>query len=250
MKAFLALLFAFFAVPVAGAVPECGPGIKPGDTCKAAVKKLRPTQFAIGWFDVEEKIDNFDVSKKQQKQYVKNNPVKAVIGPDGEIYVIDRHHLARAALSEEVENLRVMIMADYSKLTEEKFWERMQRKKWVRLIDHKGVERTIAELPRTMAGLRDDPYRSLAYVVRELGGIRKEYKKPFAEFEWADYFRTRIQLEPPPDDLKEVVEEAMKLARHPDAKKLPGYRMRRVTPEDEPFSNSLKCKNFYKRFAS
>jgi hypothetical protein len=38
------------------------------------------------------------------------------------------------------------------------------------------------------AGMRDDPYRSLAALVRKSGGYEKS-TRPFSEFVWANHFR-------------------------------------------------------------
>jgi hypothetical protein len=44
-----------------------------------------------------------------------------------------------------------------------------------------------------IADLIDDPYRSLAGFVRKRGGFVKT-EKPYVEFAWADFFRTRVRL--------------------------------------------------------
>ena len=70
--------------------------------------------------------------------------------------------------------------------------------------------------------MRDDPYRSIAWVVRDNGGYR-DTDELFAEFHWANFFRSRIPLEMVQNDFLKAVEEAMKLASSKDAEKLPGY---------------------------
>ena len=53
-----------------------------------------------------------------------------------------------------------------------------------------------SRLPSSVAGLRDDPYRSLAGLVRRAGGFEKS-GRPFAEFVWANHLRTRVRLPAP-----------------------------------------------------
>jgi hypothetical protein len=71
-------------------------------------------------------------------------------------------------------------------------------------------------------GLADDPYRSLAWAVREAGGFTK-VDVPFFEFKWADFFRKRIVIERTENGPKKAFEEAMKLARSSEASHLPGF---------------------------
>ena len=91
-----------------------------------------------------------------------------------------------------------------------------------------------------------DPYRSLAWIVRDKHGYLKN-DTPFSEFKWANFFRTRIlpgQDLPAGkrtfdeftfevdkhgklvinDDGKEIIDECMFLAASPEARGLPGYR--------------------------
>ena len=58
---------------------------------------------------------------------------------------------------------------------------------WTHPYDGKGRRRPYADLPKAVTGLVDDPYRSLAGVLRNDGGFAKD-STPFAEFLWADFF--------------------------------------------------------------
>jgi hypothetical protein len=61
------------------------------------------------------------------------------------------------------------------------------------LTDEHGILRGVAAIPSNVAGLIDDPYRSLAAFVRNAGGYIKT-PEPSAGFQWADFFRTRVRL--------------------------------------------------------
>ncbi len=79
-----------------------------------------------------------------------------------------------------------------------------------------------AGLPRTIGGMRDDPYRSLAWLVREKDGY-SETESPCADFHWADFFRTRVHLGDGTNAFDQATTEAVAVAHSPEAKDLPGY---------------------------
>jgi hypothetical protein len=74
----------------------------------------------------------------------------------------------------------------------------------------------------------DDPYRSLAWFVRQKGGFCTTARE-FAEFAWADWFRSKspaleIQnLPSDPNDKNATVDEAVEMAHSSEAENLPGY---------------------------
>jgi hypothetical protein len=78
-------------------------------------------------------------------------------------------------------------------------------------------------LPINIRGLADDPYRGLAWAVREAGGFEKT-GEPFCEFRWADFLRKRIRMARTEGAFEEALKEALALAATPEAKHLPGYR--------------------------
>ena len=101
-------------------------------------------------------------------------------------------------------------------------------------------------LPTHIKDLAFDPYRSLAWIVREQHGYIKN-NVPFSEFKWANFFRTRVLLDQDilagkhtfddfafevdehgrlelTDDGREVIEEVMCLTASDEARGLPGFR--------------------------
>jgi hypothetical protein len=100
----------------------------------------------------------------------------------------------------------------------------MKKKKWTHLYDQFGQgPHDPLYLPEDITGLADDPYRSLAWIVR----LEKGYKNtsiPFADFEWANYFREKKLLHCKFErDFRGVTAKAVKLALSSEAKKLPGF---------------------------
>jgi hypothetical protein len=205
-----------------------------GDRFKYPILKVRPTQGAVGMRAVDVKLkDMKDMSKDELKQALKKDPIPVVAAPDGNFYMIDHHHQALAAYEAGRENAYYVLHTDYSKLKDmDEFWSRMKLKHWVREFDHLGRPIKIpGGLPRTILGMLDDPYRSLAWFVRKLGGYKKTAVE-FAEFVWADYFRSpaepggtepRIDLGTTDKDFKKATEKANVMAHSADANGLPGY---------------------------
>jgi len=192
---------------------------------KAGVLSLRVTQMAAGMKEVEHKmakLQGLEKSPRKLDEYLKSNPVPVVLGPKGRSYIIDHHHLVRAAWQAHVPEVYIEVKADLSGLSESAFWDRMKKEAWVYPYDENGKPRDVSDLPKDVRGLADDPYRSVAWAVRERGGFEKT-GKPFAEFQWADFFRARLRTDPGGRDFDKAVDEAMALAHSPQAKGLPGY---------------------------
>lgn len=123
----------------------------------------------------------------------------------------------------------------------------MHEQNWVYLFDgFGGGPRPPATLPAHIKDLVFDPYRSLAWIIREHHGYLKN-DAPFSEFKWANFFRSRILLDQDilagkhtfdefafevdpqgtlalTDDGREVIDEALFLAASPEARGLPGFR--------------------------
>jgi hypothetical protein len=72
--------------------------------------------------------------------------------------------------------------------------------------------------------MKDDPYRGLAPAVRDNGGFAK-VPTPFAEFEWANYFRpSDISVADIEGDFKVSVVKSSVIALKRAACSLPGYK--------------------------
>ena len=164
-------------------------------------------------------------SKKRSKldKYLQKNPEPVVEGPGGAPFITDHHHLARAAADQRIETTYYKVDADYSSLDPDSFWAKMKEQHWVYLYDKNGEgPHDPADLPTSVEGLKDDPYRSLAGAVRRNGGFAK-VSTPFAEFKWADFFRSRIPIADIEGNFKNAVENASVMATTRGACSLPGY---------------------------
>jgi hypothetical protein len=187
------------------------------------VLDLRPTQMTLGMSEVSRKRKSWKAQgAKPLAGFLAHHMVPVVVGPGGRRYLIDHHHLARALHDEGIDSVFVSIVADFRKLDANVFWNIMDFHGWTHPFDGKGRRRAYADLPKTVAAMEDDPYRSLAGELRYLGGFAKD-TTPFSEFVWADFLRRRIK----PKDLRKsfeaATEKALTLAKSEEANYLPGW---------------------------
>lgn len=168
------------------------------DICTIPVLSLHPTQFAVGMIDANDKAKKFQaLTPKDQEKYLRKNPEPIVIGPNGEFYIIDHHHLATALNISQVESTYGIILENKSGMNEADFWNYMQDKNWIYPVDENGVKRSIEDLKKvfTVRDLKDDPNRTLAGQTRckvEARCAEDQWLKqpiPFIEFLWAEHFR-------------------------------------------------------------
>lgn len=192
---------------------------------KMKVEDLRPTQMTVGYRAVKHKRRQWkDIRDKRsdRRRFIEDHVIPVVIGPNGEAYATDHHHTARALLEEEVETVLVGIHGDLSALPRMTFWNFMDQKSWCRPVDDHGRRQDFGKIPKAMADLLDDPYRSLSAAVERAGGFAKD-GQPFNEFLWADFFRSHIRRKSLSADFDAAVERAIALARSQDAAYLPGW---------------------------
>ncbi|MFA5161306.1 MAG: ParB/Srx family N-terminal domain-containing protein [Elusimicrobiales bacterium] len=193
---------------------------------KCDMADLRPTQISVGMKEVKKKARKLaELGKQELRGFEKENPEPAVLGPKGKYYIVDHHHLARALFEAGADSTYCSIIADFSEYDKDAFWNEMSARRWVYPYDENGHLRPYSDIPKHIQGLKNDIYRSLAYFVRKAGGYDKS-DRPFAEFRWADFFRSRISRGELEDDFDGSVEKAVELAHSPQARELPGYRER------------------------
>jgi hypothetical protein len=184
---------------------------------------LRPTQITLGFEEVHAKRESWKTKIAEQlSSFLQSHLVPTILGPDREPYLIDHHHLTRALYDEGVEEVFVTTVADLSRLSEPLFWNVMDMHGWTHPYDGKGRRRSYSDLPRTIKGMEDDLYRSLAGELRNIGGFAKD-STLYSEFLWADFLRSRIKAKAIRADFKAALAEALTLAKTGDADYLPGW---------------------------
>jgi hypothetical protein len=189
----------------------------------ARLTRLRPTQLSIGYAEVELKAAQWArLGKRQRDIALAHHVFPAVLGPARAHYIIDHHHLGIALLQQGIEEVLLAVLDDLSWLEQSVFWRTLEFRSWAHPYDRKGRRRDYRDIPRSLLELQDDPYRSLAGMVRREGGYAKE-ELPFAEFLWADFFRPRVPERLIGRDPRRATRDGLRLARSIDARYLPGW---------------------------
>jgi hypothetical protein len=192
---------------------------------KPGILELRPTQFVLGIKEIEDKVSKMGKMKdKELSAYIKDHEIPVVIGPKEQIYMIDHHHFARACWELKIDSFLLQEIKDLSDMSEEQFWNAMVKKEWVYLHDQFGMgPHSPYDLPMDIRCLADDPYRSLAWALRDIGLIEK-HDEPFFEFKWAAFFRRNLDVRlHSKSKFKDAIAQAKRLAESKAASHLPGY---------------------------
>src|SRR3954447_4589943 len=128
------------------------------------ITSLRPTQITVGMREVKAKRKRW--REKETKNATKSGEflgkhmIPVVLGPKERHYIIDHHHLARALHEEGVKNIDITVVANLSKLEVDAFWFVMDNRNLMHPFDDQGHRRDYKDLPKTVSGLVDDPFRS------------------------------------------------------------------------------------------
>ncbi|EGG14262.1 hypothetical protein DFA_12032 [Cavenderia fasciculata] len=224
------------------------------------LSSLKPTQCAVGMKHVMRKVGEMQelkqtAGKDKVVDFLRNHPAPVVVRNDN-IYLIDNHHLCRALSelqgdffsdldfnSNGSQNIKsstsggeaspspsstpkcfVKVVDDLSALkSDQEFWSKMENEKWVHPYDKHGKGPVdFCKIPKHVGSLDDDLFRSVAALVKIQGGFKKSMI-PYAEFQWANFFRDQIGDHHSSSKFEEAVEQSMKLAKDKKASHLPGY---------------------------
>jgi hypothetical protein len=188
-----------------------------------AITELRPTQMTVGMREVAQKRDHLrtHVAKKIGK-FLGAHMIPVVLGPKARHYIIDHHHLALALHQEGLKHVLVSEVANLSALASDAFWIVLDHHAWVHPYDAKGRRRVFEDIPKSISGLADDPFRSLAGELRRAGGFAKDIT-PFSEFLWADFLRRRVKRAQIEKNFTAALDGALILAKSQEARYLPGW---------------------------
>ena len=187
------------------------------------ILELCPTQITVGMREVSERRRRWrEKPGKKDSAYLGTHMVPVILGPKGRHYVVDHHHLALALHKEGLKQVLVSVVANLTKLDEASFWFTMDNRGWTHPFDDEGRRKTYKDLPKSVTGLVDDPYRSLAGELRRVGGFAKD-TTPFSEFLWADFLRRRIKHKMIKKNFSHALEQALQLAKSMEADYLPGW---------------------------
>ena len=188
-----------------------------------AIDDLRPTQLSVGLAEVEKRRHKIEaMSDDQLDAYLVKKAVPVAIGPGGDRYIVDHHHLCRALLAAGKDKAVLgEVVGDFSLLDDKTFWPTMHEKGFCWPIDADGHQRPYSKIPRHVADLTGNVWRDLARELRDVAFTDED--TPFQEFMWGDYFRTFMSHRLVAADWDSAVALAVAVARLDEAEDLPGF---------------------------
>ncbi len=119
------LILAWASPPVAaGDIVPYDPALPVKSLCQVPIERLRPTQFAVGYREVDDRAKEIvQKSPKKLKAYVEEHLPLIVIGPGGQPFLIDGHHLSLALLKSGVAtSVEARVEANWRELSSAEFW--------------------------------------------------------------------------------------------------------------------------------
>ena len=139
------------------------------------VDEIAPTQMNEGFTEIDKKASGFDLISTEAalKEDLIDEVEPVVIGPDGQLYLLDGHHTFTALLDSSWgasnPTVYVNVVANYSGDTEEQFVAQMEANNWWLPLNN-GVPQTVnpetgAPIPTSLTALTNDPYRALEYSI-------------------------------------------------------------------------------------
>ena len=220
----------------------------------ASIVDLVPTQLTVGMREVDFKRRRWrEESSSEIEPYLRHHSIPVILGPGRRQYIIDRHHLTRALHEESVADAPVTIVSDMSALCIDQFWQELENRGCVHPFDSDGNRRPYAEMPKGISDLSDDPFRSLAGMLKRTGGYAKS-KAPFSEFRWADFLRHRVPRKTVECDFEQALTLARELARGSETAALPGWLsdhrcpQTRITRKRKAFDKGVRQSETHRRY--
>jgi hypothetical protein len=178
-----------------------------------AIQEIRPTQVTVGYREVAEKRLRWREAPIGGKEsLLRRLVVPVVLGPGANCYAVDRHHWICALLLEGISDVPITVADDLQCLDQAMFWSELDRRGWCRPYDAQRRRQEYCEIPSSMSGLKDDPFRSLASALRHAGGYTKD-EALFSEFVWADFLRDCMLAEEVEADFDSALKAALVLSR-------------------------------------
>lgn len=198
---------------------------------EVAVGVLQPTQRCVGLAEIRQRMADFrGEASGERRRYLRGKPVPLVRAADGGLWMVDRHHRLRALLELDPHATAFGYVAlQVASAERSVVLAELESRGWLYLHDGRGRGPWPSEeLPTSLLGLEDDPYRSLAWKLKQEGVIAAAPLIPFHEFRWGAWLRRRqlppfhsLRLEP-------ALPAARALARSRAAAELAGWRGQRA----------------------
>jgi hypothetical protein len=154
-----------------------------GEILEESVWNLRPTQIFVGKKEVHTRAQKLQkMSNDERHAYLirADHVIPVVIGPGGEYYMFDHHHMAAALVESGHHKAYIKIIADWSDMKKDEFWKNMESHNYAFLYDQDGEKIKPSDLPESIDELQNFRLRSLIYFAKEAGAL-KEDNIPFGD---------------------------------------------------------------------
>lgn len=218
-----------------------------GEKLKINPGFLHPSQFLYSRLEVESKVKELRKLMTEEGEeavidFLKDHRGQVVVGPKNQMWVVDGHHHARALEILKKSDSRFKGISFYAKVLHE--WNELSSKEFekamklgnkhgdeessplVYLKDQNGRTKSFSQLPRKLSSMKDWPYRSLVWLLKEEGMIEEVEDIPFQEFIVAEYLKNHIKL---PSKMtkaayRKALQEAIDVIQEADEGSFPGRK--------------------------
>lgn len=203
---------------------DCSGSIREPILKPVPINRLRPTQITVGLREVAARRKRWksETTEDKREKFLRGHMIPVILGPRGEHYILDHHHLVLALHHHGLQEIYVTVIVDLSALEDEVFWFVLDQHNWMHPFDQKGRRCSHREIPRRIDDLIDDPFRSLAGELRRAGGFAKD-TTPYSEFLWADFLRRKMKAKDLKREFDRSLQQALHLAKCKEASYLPGW---------------------------
>lgn len=191
------------------------------------IADLHPTQMCVGLAEVRSRQQDFAADSPQERlSYLASKPVPLVMGAEGRLWMVDRHHRLRGLAELDPQAIAfgyVVLHLPQGSRTE--VLEALHRRGWLYLYDGRGLgPLPSSALPARVLDLLDDPYRSLVWKLKREKLIAPQPLIPFHEFRWGAWLRRRPLPPFSSDRLDPALPRARALVLSPAASHMAGWR--------------------------
>ena len=164
------------------------------DLIEVLAAQLQPTQWCVGLAEIWSREKDFAQDTRQQRlDYLRGKPVPLIRSADGAMWMLDRHHRLRGLIGiDPGATTWAYVVQELPTADRSAVLAYLHNHGWLYLYDGRGNgPRPAEQLPTSLLGLDDDPYRSLVWKLKQEGWIKPQPLIPYHELRWGAWLRSR-----------------------------------------------------------
>ena len=142
------------------------------DLIEVSAAQLQPTQWCVGLAEIWSREKDFAQDTRQQRlDYLRSKPVPLIRSADGAMWMLDRHHRLRGLIGiDPGATTWGYVVEELPTADRNAVLAYLHNQGWLYLYDGRGNgPRPAEQLPTSLLGLDDDPYRSLVWKLKQEG---------------------------------------------------------------------------------